>query len=270
MEIEPIDKLSKDLKIAARTLDAEEARYLVDQYYVLQDTRIRADGQVRAMRETREPHLVLVWLGDNAARLEASIKTALQKFVEAQRPGRWLLSVYGIGPVIAAGLLAHINIERAATAGAIWRFAGLDPTVKWEKGQKRPWNARLKLLSWKAGESFKKFSGRDECVYGQIYRERKTLEVSRNQEGKFKEQAAASLAEKNWRRDTKTRAAYEAGLLPDGRLDLRATRYATKLFLSHLHSVMYECHHNQKPPRPYVIEHLGHTHMMTPPGWPIE
>jgi len=270
MEMEPISKLTKDLKAAARTLDVEEARYLVDQYYVLQDARIRADGQVRAMTETKEPHEVLLWLGDNAGRLEQSIKAALQKFVEAQRHGRWLLSIYGIGPVIAAGLIAHINIERAATAGSIWRFAGLDPTVTWEKGKKRPWNADLKVLCWKAGESFKKFSNREECFYGHIYRERKAQEIERNRAGMFKDQAAVTLATKRFQRDTTTRTAYEAGLLPDGRLDLRASRYAVKLFLSHLHSVMYEVATGQKPARPYVIEHLGHASMIAPPGWPVE
>ena len=37
----------------------------------------------------------------------------------------------GIGPVIAAGLLANIDIKQAPTVGHIWRFAGLDPTNKW-------------------------------------------------------------------------------------------------------------------------------------------
>lgn len=55
-------------------------------------------------------------------------------------------SIHGIGPVISAGLLAHIDIHRAVTVGHIWRFAGLDPSVKWLKKTKRPWNAGLKVL----------------------------------------------------------------------------------------------------------------------------
>ena len=57
-------------------------------------------------------------------------------------------------------ILAHVNPEKTTTAGKLWAFAGLNPEVKWEAGQKRPWNARLKmLLVYKAGESFIKQSG---------------------------------------------------------------------------------------------------------------
>ncbi len=295
--IEPLDKLTRDLKAAAGTLTIDEARYLVDQYYVLQDARIRADGQIRSMSKVGEPHEVLVWLGGNAAKLETNIKGALESFAMSRRSGRWLMSLYGIGPVIAAGLLAHLDVRRwrcrgasteprcteaaphegkacavltVPTAGGFWRFAGLDPTQTWEKGQKRPWNAALKVLCWKAGESFKKFSNREECFYGQVYRERKLLEVGRNDSGTFAETAKATLAAKNWRRDTKTRAAYESGKLPDGRLDLRASRYAVKLLLSHLHQVMWEDRFGERPPQPYAVAVLGHAHLIDPPGWPTQ
>lgn len=269
-EFEPIDRLTKDLRKASATLNESEARYLVDQYYVLQDARIRAQGQIRSMSETKEPHEVLVWFGNNASTLENQIKSALKKFSEGRRPGRWLMAQYGIGPVISAGLLAHIDIKKAKSAGAIWRYAGLDPTVKWEKGQKRPWNAELKVLAWKASDSFKKFSNKDECFYGKIYRERKTQEVKRNSEFLFKDQAAQVLVNKNYRRDTKAKAAYENGQLPDGHLDARAMRYASKIFLSHLHHVMWICEFNTNPPKPFVIEHMGHIDMIQPPNWPVE
>jgi hypothetical protein len=56
------------------------------------------------------------------------------------------------------------------------------------------------------------------------------------------------------------RAHYEAGRLPPGRIDLRATRYATKQFLSDLHAVWWQIETGEKPPKPYPISHLGHTH----------
>jgi hypothetical protein len=40
---------------------------------------------------------------------------------------------------LAAGLLAHIDITKAPTAGSIWRYAGLDPSIEWlgrEKARK--------------------------------------------------------------------------------------------------------------------------------------
>ena len=92
--------------------------------------------------------------------MEGQIKRALEKYVDNHPVGSWLTSIHGIGPVIAAGLLAHIDIARAPTVGHIWRFAGLDPTTKWEKKTRRPWNAALKVLTWKAGESFVMFHKR--------------------------------------------------------------------------------------------------------------
>ena len=153
-ELEPILKLSKDLREAARLMSRAEVRYLVDSYYMMQQNRIRFANQNRALVEQQEPSSLIPWLTEQSERFEKEIRKALQPWAEEQPVGLWCLSICGIGPVITAGLLAHIDIEKANTAGKIWRFAGLDPTSKWNKGEKRPWNPSLKTLCWKAGESF--------------------------------------------------------------------------------------------------------------------
>ena len=175
-----VQRLGRDLAIAASTLSDEEARFLVDAYYQMQEGRKRTANQARSM--DAEPHSVLVWLREQDEILEGQIKRALEKYTDARPIGQWMKSHHGIGPVIAAGLLAHIDITKASTAGKIWRYAGLDPTSKWEKGNKRPWNAELKTLCWKIGQSFMKFSGDDACFYGHVYRERKAYEVARNEQ----------------------------------------------------------------------------------------
>jgi hypothetical protein len=247
-----------------------EARYLVDAYYAIQDFRIQAGHQTRQASVAEEPHEVIGWLHTNMDTLEGQIRRALGSYAEGKRPGRWALAQHGIGPVITAGLLAHIDVRIATTPSKVWRFAGLDPTVKWEKGQKRPWNARLKVLCWKIGESFKKTSGSDASFYGALYRARKELEVARNEAGQFADTAAATLEAKKFRRDTNAKAAYERGQLPAGRLDLRAMRYATKLFLSHFWAVSTEDMTGKPAPRAWVLEHGGHVDEMRPPGWPCE
>ena len=149
-EIEnPIEKLTKDLRKAVGTMGRHEARFLVDTYYQMQRNRIRASGQVRAMKS--EPHEVLSWLEANSDSLEGQVGLALAAYARANHMGQWAMQVKGVGPVIAAGLLAYIDIEKAPTVGHIWSFAGLNPNAKWEKGQKRPWNGDLKVLLWKAG-----------------------------------------------------------------------------------------------------------------------
>ena len=267
--LEPIHRLSRDLRESAALLSPSEARYIVDLYYVIQKYRIRSGNQVRAMNEDAEPHALIGWSFETFDIIEKNIKIAMDKYSDAHVPGVWAKSIHGIGPVIAGGLLAHIDIEKAPTVGCIWRFAGLDPTVKWNKAQKRPWNARLKTLCWKIGDSFVKQRASDKDIYGKLYEERKALEIERNERGDFADQAANTLKEKKFRQSD-TRVAYEQGKLPPGRIDLRARRYAVKLFLAHLHHVMFEDRYKELPPKPYIIEHGGHTHFIKPPNWPMQ
>lgn len=266
--LEALSRLRRDVRATAALIDRDQARGLVNLYYEMQAHRIALDGQARSLDKDEKPHDVVDHFGDQMRTLERQMVTVLDVFSMASAPGRWARTVKGVGPVIAAGLLAHIDIERAPTVGHIWSFAGLNPTVQWKKGEKRPWNADLKVLCWKLGDSFVKVSGRDDAFYGLIYRERKVREVERNDLGLFADQAARSLETKKIS-DKELKATYEAGRLPAGRLDLRARRYAVKLFLSHLHHVMYEDHYGEAPPKPYILtEAGGHAHFIAPPNWP--
>src|SRR6185312_11642646 len=101
------------------TMSPDEARYLVDAYYLMQENRKRSDNQVRSMEA--EPHTVIAWLAENSDMLEGQIKRALDKYTDAHVVGQWMKSIHGIGPVIAAGLMAHIDINKAPTVGHIWR-----------------------------------------------------------------------------------------------------------------------------------------------------
>lgn len=261
-------RLSRDLALAATSMTLDEARYLVDAYYVAQEARKRTDNQTLSMDKEKEPHLLLDWLSDQNDTLEGQIKRALEKFTDEHKVGAWLKSIYGIGPVLAAGLIAHIDINKAPTAGHIWRYAGLDPTSKWEKKTKRPWNADLKTLCWKVGQSFMKFSGSEFCTYGHIYRARKEYEIKRNEAGGNKETAANTLVTK---KISKEKDAYKyliVGVLPPAQIDARARRYAVKLFLAHLQYVWWCLEKKEKPARPYSISVLGHAHIIQPPNLP--
>jgi hypothetical protein len=268
----PIQKLTKDLREAARTLGPAEARFLVDAYYKIQEDRIRSAHQVRTLSEVTddkapEPHDTIAWLFTQEQTLENQIRRALDAYSGAQPAGVWARSNIGIGPVIAAGLLAHIDITRAPTVGHIWRFAGLDPSVSWDKGMKRPWNAALKRLCWLIGESFVKVSNNPSDTYGKLYQQRKERETQRNEAGAYAEQAAASLAAKRFGDDTQAKKHYLAGMLPPARIHLRAQRYAVKIFLSHFHEVLYFTTYGELPPKPYVLDHVGgHAHKIEVPN----
>ena len=264
MQLEPIQKLTKDTKLAAKSLSSVQARFLVDQYYIIQEDRKRTGNQVRSMND--EPHETLEFFFNQNKALERQIKNALDAYSASQEIGQWMRSIKGIGPVIAAGLMAHIDMDKAPTVGHIWRFAGLDPTVKWEKGRKRPWNASLKTLCWKIGQSFVKVSGGDNpSPYGIWYREKKEYYIKKNEAGDYKERAAKILESKNIGKNTDAYKAYSNGKLPPAQIDQMAQRWATKLFLSHMHHHWHIFHFGEEPPKPYAIAHLDHAHMIEPP-----
>lgn len=260
---ETLIRLPKDLRQATATLGRDEVRYLVDSYYQMQDFRKATANQVRALTEGEEPHATLGFFHGQFDMVESDIRKALDAYSASQKLGEWARQVIGIGPVIAAGLLGHIDIERARTAGAIWRFAGLDPSLEWKKGEKRPYNADLKVLCWKIGDSFVKVKGRDNAFYGKLYEQRKEFEIIRDAEGYNEECAKHTLETRNFR-DKKVKAVYESGRIPLGRIELRARRYAVKMFLAHYHEEGW-LQMGQKPPVPYALTMPDHVHPVPSP-----
>jgi hypothetical protein len=261
--LEAIQKLKRDVRNAAKSLGVREARYLVDTYYVLQDYRIAASNQGRASVEGAEPMEVIAWLLTQMETLENQIRSVLDVWGKAQPMGQWSRAVCGIGPVITAGLLANIDITRAPTVGHIWSFAGLNPERRWEKGQKRPFNASLKRLCWLMGESFVKVSGNPRDRYGKFYLERKAYESAKNERGDYAERAKATLARiRKADANQAFKKLLESGKLPPAALHERSKRWAVKLFLAHWHAEAYRQHYGVAAPKPYPIAHLGHVHQI--------
>ena len=130
LTLDPIARLSRDLRRGAATLGDMEARFLVDTYYTMQENRKRAAGQERALTASGEPHEIITWLKNQNKVMEGQIRAALDVYTQAHVMGGWMRQVYGIGPVISAGLLAHIKIERAPTVGHIYSYAGIAGPVQ--------------------------------------------------------------------------------------------------------------------------------------------
>lgn len=323
-----IARLSADVRTAARTMRPSEARYLVDQYYQRQAERTRSANQSRAAKMDGEASPVTDWINGQALQLEDRIRALLDEYSGHQPLGQACRANVGIGPVIAAGLLANIDMAHAPTTGHIWSFAGLDPRVLWLSADntkkelkrllgdhkdgdilaredivricehfrrrldtierfavtgkdgkcrplsfenvvksvaRRPWNGRLKVLCWKIGESFVKVSGKEEAFYGRLYSEYKAEEQARNAKGEFAQQAADKLERFNIGNGTDAYKAYSQGILPPAHIHSRAKRRVVKLFLSHYHEVATWVLFNRRAPKPWVLEHGGHTHYIAPP-----
>lgn len=266
LDLEPTSKIKKDFREALSNIGINETRFLVDYYYQSQKYRTASANQAKALYKSDEPGDFVEWMMDRHLAMEKEIWRVLDKWTEDQPISVWAKSIVGIGPVISAGLLAHIDITKAPTVGHIWRFAGLDPTRKWVKKTKRPWNAKLKTLCWKTGESFVKVCNNDDDVYGKVYAKRKEQEIILNNEHRFADQAKYKLESFDIGKDTEAYGWYVKGMLPPDHIHSRAKRYAVKLFLSGYHEVAHYLHYGVLPPRPYVIDHLGHVHYFGPPN----
>jgi hypothetical protein len=295
--------------LTAAKLTNGEARCLIANYYQAQELRKRSDMQLRHQGDKDDHESMLDYFGHAQAVIEGDVKRGLKEFAKASPVGLWMMAQTGVGEVIAAGILAHVDIERAKTAGAIWALAGLDPTQQWisreaadkmvcsqptdldvknlceRTGKKfatvhrfattdhagnptsltkaslakalsrRPYSPDLKQVCWHAGQCFKRVSGDSSSLYGQLYHDHKLLVVSRNERGDFAERAKTFTT-----RSPEVRAILKQGKLPAGNLDQQACNFATKIFLSHVHAVMYWNRYRTAPPKPFAIGILGHAH----------
>lgn len=270
LNIYSFEKLERSLRREAAKLSADDAWQLVRWYDGMQKNRISANNQVgAAQRDGREAPIVRHFAMQFSA-FEESIPPLLGKWAQSTAVGEWAMSQIGIGPVLAARFLSNIReIDRYENISHLWSYAGQNPEAVWEKGQKRPWNARLKVAVWLATGSFVKFHNNPNCYYGHLYRERKAFEVERNERG-GNATAAAKVLETRKIQVVEIRAYYEAGKLPPGHLDARARRYAGKRFLSHWWMVAQMAQNNgELPSNPYVQDILGHSGIDQPPNWPL-
>ena len=250
MKSADLQKLSKQMRDSASSMSPAQARCLVDDYYAMQDNRKRAGQQIEASES--DQHQVLEWLSESASFIEYQIKCALDSFAGAHPMGIWSMNQKGIGPVLAAGLIVHIDISKATTVGHIWRFAGLDPTSKWERGKKRPHNAALKQICFHVGECLIRSNN---TQYRAVYDKRREYEELKNSLGDYSDQAAAVLKNNPHHKQAEI---YKQGKLPDGQLHARSKRYMVKLFLSHWWEQAYRQHFGKEPPLPYPIAQLSH------------
>ncbi len=263
-----VEKLSKDLRDASKIMSHSEARFLVDLYYQIQKFRVSTNNTVKAISrlETGEPSDLLQFFLGQEEFLEAMIKDSLDRYSKHSMRGKYIRSIYGIGPVISAAFLAHIDMSKSMTAGGLLKFSGQDPSVKWNKGEKKPWNGRLKTICFHAGSSFIKFRARPKDMYGRLFEPRRNYEIAKNEQGLFADQAKYKLENFNIGKDTIAYRWYAQGKLPPAHINSRVRRWIVRHFLSHLHDVWFFIENGEVCKYPYMsIMDNQHVHFALPP-----
>ena len=335
IELEALQKLSKDVKKGSLTLGKDEIRFLVDYYYQMQADRIVTQNRIRAINQSDkdEPHETIAFIGKQVSAIEENIKKILDYYTDNDPIGRWCKSITGIGAVISAGLIANLDVTDKPTAGHFWSYCGLNDNnrqwigrektkkiideilgdkkskdityedfvkccvaTKWKpenlieatgkdgkkiflnaegteykfkkediiaQCSKRPYNAKMKTLLWKLGQSFVKVSNNPNDIYGKIYQYRKAYEQAKNENLDYKEQAEAKA--KIVGKTTEAYKWYSIGKLPPAHIQARAERYAVRIFISHLHEIMYLVEYGKECPLPFAQAILNHGHKIEPP-----
>lgn len=248
----------------APPLDRQTVKYFVQMYYSMQKQRIIANRQAEVLAERGQPHALTNWLYRQSVILEKNVYDVLDYYTknEAGWTGAWLRSIPGIGPVTAGGMIGYIDIENATVAGKIWSYAGLAVGQAHVRGVQSKFNPAFKTICWKVSQSFVYLGDREDNFYGQIIRERKAKEIALNDAGNFADQAKEQL-KKNIKSEN-FKSTLEKGKLSPAHLQARAMRYGVKIFLSHLHEVMYFERYGILPPMPFVIAQLGHVDYLYP------
>ena len=233
IEITETRSILVDKIIKAYELETRDIADCVELYYDAQKLRIMHGNKERSEGVGELISWFSYWLEIG----EKVIMGKLKQWVESDKSSpeaRWAYEQTGVGPVIASGLAAHIDVTKAPTVSALWKFAGQAPgDDRKVRGKKLPYNERLKVLCWKLGESLVKVSGKEGATYGHLYAQFKAEEIARNEQGKYAEAARRELATKHFSDDTVTLKRLKAGKLSDAHLHARAKRRAVKIFLSH-------------------------------------
>lgn len=129
--VQGLSAMSKEVKESVVGVDRDQLRFLVDAYNQAQQDRISKFNQVRAVKqgydEGESPkNTFLEWLAMSRKNEELQIAKALEAYVKNDPVGKWITSITGVGPVLAAKFLAYFDIEKCTYAGQFLSYAGLN------------------------------------------------------------------------------------------------------------------------------------------------
>ena len=152
-----------------KALKNKELRILVESFYDMQKLRIAMGNRVRqygkaGLLSDIDTNQALEKIKEGENGLEKQIAGVVK-----QHPlwDEWFSGVKGIGPVMAAGVIAwRDDISKADTISAFWKYHGLAPSQsKRKRGEKLDYNPKAKTHAWKIGMQLLKAKGKYSDIY---------------------------------------------------------------------------------------------------------
>jgi hypothetical protein len=220
---------------------------------------------IQALNPTSNPIPTISSIVDTLDSIDSIVKRPLANYIEDSVVAKWASSQFGIGPVLSAGLLSHIDIVKAHTPGAVWRYAGLDPS----SSNKKIFNGDLKSICWKIGSNFAKHASKPNCFYGKLYLQDKERRIKKNNEGLYADKAKDILSDLPYKFRSDV-SLLKQGKLSDEQIDAQARRFAVKIFLSHYYAIAYQEQHGTTAVRPSHITINGEKQYIEIPNNPFD
>lgn len=229
-------------EIREALLQTVQAREVTQKMRVGYDLRIQA---VERGADEASPALLKRWIRwrDRFAEAERVASEEVEELSGELQIIEVMCGVLGVGKMLASKLVSQIDIERAQTVSALWRYCGYGVDENGErdrpkKGEKLKYNRKAKAYTHLIGVSII----RKASPYRPIYE-------------KAREKYETDIRYKEW-----TKAHYH----------MAALRKVKKLFLAHLWEVWRDMEGLPIRP-PYVLDQGGHTSKHEPRdfGWLI-
>lgn len=161
----------KTKKVEKVLTDYSQTTFLIERYYQIQEHRIALYSQVRALEKAGEKHDFVLGYAQQFEVMEKQLTKDIKNEVKNHPIFAWMKAQKGIGPILAASLIANIDIHKAEHISSVWKYCGQGVDLETgkadrrTKGKKISWNPFLKMTCWKIGESFVKVKGKYRTIY---------------------------------------------------------------------------------------------------------
>jgi len=254
-----MEKEEHEIKVSETVKEQKPFEFLINAVLAIEKLRVAA--------QVRQSHLKLQGRSDKETddlleemiKLEEYADGRVAYLIQDHAAYPWFSRVKGIGKENIGKVVGLIDIAKAGTVSALWKFAGysVDNGVAPKRvkgGGKLAYNSRLRSMCWRLGNSLIKFQG---CFRELYLKEKKGYYEKYARNGIDVVPASQLPKDKDGKR-------YEPPhMISEGHVHNQALRKMIKLFLSCLWVVWREA--ENLPTRPtYVEEKMGHTHIVSP------
>lgn len=212
-------------------LTNKDVKRLVTQYIDLQEYR------KRALNDKIVDNLAIA----KAKTAECEIAQILTIHAQKDKVADWASRITGVGAVLACGVVAYLGDVKSINE--LYSLAGFIPRNRYNNSE---YSVELKRISCRIAENFVSTADNRHDVYGHIYKYRRDFETDKNNRLEYKEQADSVLEKNNHNPASKNFKWHMQGKLSPAHINMRARRYAVKIFLQHLFSVYNEVRNGVK------------------------